>query len=138
LAKKQYKRRMTLFGTISVIVILIFIYNLFSYISLINKLDKEQKDLENKLVELRKDISDKKEEIEKLKNPIYLAKYARENFLYSKDGEYIIRIDEQERKIDEIEEKTEYRQKVIMVLSISLILIVLVYMILKIRKRSLE
>ena len=32
-------------------------------------------------------------EIQKLRDPEYLARYAREHFLYSKDGEYIIRLE---------------------------------------------
>ena len=31
-------------------------------------------------------------DVEKLKNPEYVARYLREKFLYSKEGEYIIRI----------------------------------------------
>ena len=31
-------------------------------------------------------------EVEKLKDPDYVARYAREQFLYSKDGEFNIRI----------------------------------------------
>ena len=33
-----------------------------------------------------------KVEVNKLKNPEYVAKYAREKFLYSKDNEYVIKI----------------------------------------------
>lgn len=135
---KQYKRRLTVFGTVSVLVILLFIYNLFSYINLVNNLEKEEKDLQNKLVQLQKENVDLKDEIEKLKNPDYLAGYAREKFNYSKDGELIIRIDENNNPIVEIDSPSvEYRQKIMILLATTLFIIVIVYIILK-RKRSLE
>ena len=40
-------------------------------------------------------------EIQKLKDPDYLARYARENYLYSKDGEYIIKIEEKDKETKE-------------------------------------
>lgn len=136
---KHCKRRLTVFGTISIIVIILFVYNLFSYITLINKLENEQKELENKLVELQRDIANKKEEIEKLKNPEYLAKYARENFLYSKEGEYIIRIDENDKLVVEMDTKeVENKQKIVMVLLVITLSVLFIYIFIKIRKRSLK
>jgi cell division protein FtsB len=35
-----------------------------------------------------------KEEINRLQDPEYMAKYAREKYLYSKNGEIIIKIEE--------------------------------------------
>ena len=35
-----------------------------------------------------------KEEINKLQDPEYMAKYAREKYLYSKDDEIVIKIEE--------------------------------------------
>ena len=53
---------------------------------------KEKKELENKYAALveKKDLLEK--EVSKLQDPDYIAKYAREKYLYSKDGEYIIKI----------------------------------------------
>ena len=45
----------------------------------------EKKELSSKLVSL-------KEEEEKLQDPEYVAKYAREKFLYSGKNEYIVKI----------------------------------------------
>ena len=50
-------------------------------------LNKKDEALKEKKKELQADI-------EKLENPDYIAKYAREKYLYSKDGEMIIRITE--------------------------------------------
>ena len=52
-----------------------------------NKLKDEQLALEEEHKELEKDIK-------KLNDPDYITKYVREKYLYSKDGEIILRIDE--------------------------------------------
>ena len=80
-----------------------------------------------------------KREIEKLKNPEYLAKYARENFLYSKEGEYIIRIDENDKLVVEMDTKeVENKQKIVMVLLVITLSVLFIYIFIKIRKRSLK
>ena len=135
---KQYRRRLTVFGGVSCVVILLFLYHLISYISLVNSLTKEQQELQNKLEELRRDNVVLKEEIEKLKNPDYLAKYARENFLYSRDGEYIIRIDENDNIVVEMnEDELKYRQVMVIILGV-LVISLIIYLAIRIRKRSLK
>ena len=56
----------------------------------------EKKRLEEELVELENEEDNLKIQIEMLKDEDYLAKYARENYLYSKDGEIVLKIDEDE------------------------------------------
>ena len=53
---------------------------------------KEKKDLETKYANLVEEEKLLKKEVNKLQDPDYIAKYAREKYLYSKDGEYIIKI----------------------------------------------
>ncbi len=67
--------------------IIFYGYNL---IALTNKQHKLSNDLNN----LRIEEDYLKNEIQKLKNPDYLARYARKNFLYSKDGEYVIKLND--------------------------------------------
>lgn len=55
---------------------------------------KEKKDLDQKLVELKSQEKELKVDVEKMQDPEYIARYLREKYLYSKDGEYIIRIPE--------------------------------------------
>ena len=55
---------------------------------------KEKKDLNQKLVELKSQEKELKVDVEKMQDPEYIARYLREKYLYSKDGEYIIRIPE--------------------------------------------
>ena len=136
---KHYRRRLTVFGTISVLVIIVFLYNLISYIKLVNNLENEQINLQNKLVQLQKDNYNLKEEIEKLKNPEYLAKYARENFLYSKEGEYIIRIDDNNKITLELnEDNVKYRKTIIIILASSIFILLIIFIIIRKNKRSLD
>jgi len=130
---KQSKRRLAFFGTASCLIIVCFIYTLISYIYQINNLEKQEIYLQNKLVELKNSNTDLKNEIEKLKDPEYLARYARENFLYSKDGEYIIKIDENDNLVLEMNtKKIDTSKKILTILSI-LIFIIIIYIFVKIR-----
>lgn len=61
-------------------------------------LQKEEKLLNNQLNTLKYDEKLLKVEIEKLKDPEYLARYARENYLYSKNGEIVIKVQKEETK----------------------------------------
>ena len=56
------------------------------------ELKKEQKELSGTLVRLKEEEETLKSEVNKLQDPDYIAKYAREKFMYSGEGEYIIRI----------------------------------------------
>ena len=89
---KQTKRRLAILGPISLVIIVYFLINLATYSYKLITLSREEKKLKDKLVSLQAEESNLKVEIQKLKDPDYLARYARENYLYSKDGEYIINI----------------------------------------------
>lgn len=93
MVSKGSKRRLMLLGTMSLVAIIYFGYVLVSYTTNIIKLSNEEKQLETHLLNLREEEDNLKTEIIKLNDPDYVARYARENFLYSRDGEYIIRID---------------------------------------------
>ena len=67
-------------------------YNFFSKIDKILEIREEKQLLENKLVGLQNEQNELKSDIKKLEDPEYVARYAREKYMYSKDGEIIIRI----------------------------------------------
>lgn len=100
--KKASGNRLIVFGTISIFIIFSFVFSLFSYIIEVKNLNLEQAKLENDLLLLKEEESNLKNEIEKLKNPDYLARFARENYMYSKDGEYIIKVSGKDEIKDEI------------------------------------
>ena len=90
---KKDKRRITLLFMIMIPLLVLFVSRMFSYWSVIYSNVKEKKELELKYKEIleREDLL--KSEISKLEDEEYVARYAREKFLYSKDGEIIIKLD---------------------------------------------
>ncbi len=54
---------------------------------------KEKKQLITELENLQEEEKILSDDVEKLKNPEYAARYAREKYLYSKNGEKILKID---------------------------------------------
>lgn len=69
-------------------------YNLFSNLIKIDKMKKEKLLLNKKYDNLAEEKENLEIDILKLKDPDYIAKYVREKYFYSKDGELILRIDE--------------------------------------------
>lgn len=92
--KKPKKKvlRFIFFGVASCAFIVYFL-GLVANVSfeILNKY-KEKALLEEELLSLKEEEQELTVDVEKLKDPEYVAKYLREKFLYSKDGEYIIKI----------------------------------------------
>lgn len=53
---------------------------------------QEKKVLTDELSELQKEEKVLRANVDKLKDPDYIARYAREKYLYTKDGEYVIKL----------------------------------------------
>lgn len=104
---KASKHRLMIFGTLSIILMGYFFVTLITYTININQLKKDQRNLENELVSLKDNAEDLSTTIQKLKDPDYVARYARENYLYSASGEYIIKIEKKEKE----DIKTEKNRK---------------------------
>ena len=92
-ATKKDKRRITVLIIVFVPLLGLFISNMFSYWSTIYSNIKEKKELEKAYKERLEEEELLKSEINKLQDEEYIARYAREKYLYSKDGELIIKID---------------------------------------------
>lgn len=101
---KASKKRLAVFGTISVIIIFYFLFVLSYYVYKIIELNEEKKTLEKNYISLKTEEKELRNEIEKLQDSDYIARYARENYSYSKDGEYIIKLSEEEQKEDDIKD----------------------------------
>ena len=68
--------------------------SIFSYATQIIRTKQEIKELNIAYTESLEQEDILNDEINKLKDPEYLAKYAREKYLYSKDDEIIIKIED--------------------------------------------
>mgnify|MGYP000384151550 FL=1 len=95
--KKKIKKkatRLATFGVLSIVLIIIISLTLFSvFLDIIDKY-KEKNKLNQELMALKEKESELKTNVKKLEDPKYLARYAREKYFYSKDGELILRIPE--------------------------------------------
>lgn len=96
--KVRYNGKFLLICFIFVIIIIYLGYGLFSSLESINTINQEKKELELKIVDLQEEEKKLEADIQKLQDPTYIARYAREKYLYSKDGELIIRFSEEEEK----------------------------------------
>lgn len=69
-------------------------YNCLNNILKIQAMNREKKHLEKELITLQEEKESLETDILKLEDPDYIAKYVREKYFYSKDGEVILRLDE--------------------------------------------
>ena len=93
--KKQIKKsakRIVVFGLTALITIILVLFSVAKVIVQIFDKYQEADELEQKLADLKVEEENLNDEILKLQDPEYLARYAREKYFYSKDGELIIRI----------------------------------------------
>ena len=95
---KASKNRLLIFGSLSLFIICYFIFTIVMYIYNIGSLNIRKDVLNNNLTELKREEKILTNEIEKLQDPAYIAKYAREHYSYSKNGEYIIKINDKEKE----------------------------------------
>ena len=100
MAKRKVKkkaRRIVTFGLISIALIVFIAITLGRvFFDIVDKY-KEKKELENQLIALQEKEKELENDVNKLEDPEYLARYAREKYFYSKDGELILRIPEDEK-----------------------------------------
>lgn len=85
---------MLLFGVSSIAIIVATTFTIGRYWVEIYDKYQENKNLEKELLELKDKEAKLRLDAERLQDPDYIARYAREKYLYSKDGEYIIKIPE--------------------------------------------
>ena len=99
---KASKRRLMIFGILSIMAIVYFFVTLFGYTYSYISLKKEENNLKSQLVSLQDKKANLKIEIQKLNDPEYVARYAKENYLYSADGQYVLKIDTTEDTEDNV------------------------------------
>lgn len=89
---KQSKRRLFLLTVLLAAVTTLLVTSVFQDWVQIFKNKEEEKALSVKLQTLFEEEKSLNAEVTKLQDPEYVARYAREKYLYSKPGEIIIRI----------------------------------------------
>ena len=94
-AKTKRRRRILFLGLSSVIVIFVTTFTIGKYwIEIYDKYQEKEK-LEKELISLKNKEKKLKVDANKLQDPDYIARYAREKYFYSKDGEFILKIPEE-------------------------------------------
>jgi cell division protein DivIC len=88
------KRRLFLMLTLTVAVLIAFSFNVWKLFSQVVAKNSEAIALRNEIKHLEDEEDYLNVEVEKLNDPDYVARYAREKYLYSKDGEFTIRLPE--------------------------------------------
>ena len=114
-----FLRPICLFGIF--LVVAFFTINMYD----IYKLNKEKQKKEEEYVELQEESEYLKNEIVKLRDPEYLAKFARENYSYSKDGEIVIQMEEKE--VEEKVDKDDFVERNTEIIYMSAGVVVLVF-----------
>ena len=90
--KVKSRRRVLVLGFLSVMIIFVMTFTIGKYwIEIFDKY-QEKKVLDEELTQLKEKEEELKVDANKLQNPDYIARYAREKYLYSKEGEYILQI----------------------------------------------
>ncbi len=95
--KKKLKPRSSaiVFGLGSILTIVLMTFTIGKYWVEIFDKYQEKQDLEKELTRLKEKEEELQVDVEKLQNPDYVARYAREKYLYSKDGEIVLQIPEE-------------------------------------------
>jgi len=91
---KKDKRRLILISTILISLMITLVSSVFNDWMQILDNKKQVSVLSEKYILLMDEETALKSEVTKLQNPEYVARYARETYLYSKPNEIIIKTDE--------------------------------------------
>ncbi len=92
--KQKYytKKKIIIYAIFSIAAIIFTTFTTGKYwVEIIDKYQEKQ-ELEKKLVKLKEKAEELQVDADKLQNSDYIARYAREKYNYSKEGEFILRI----------------------------------------------
>ncbi len=129
---KNTKRRLLVFGTISVFIIGYFVVSCSYYVYKIHSLNKELKDLQEEYTNLQENEEELKTDIDKLQDPDYLARFARENYHYTKKDELVIqRNGEENQTKPKKEEKFSIDPDVVIYLSSGVLGAIILYVLIR-------
>ena len=95
--RKKDKKRIILLFFVLILFIVILISTVFNDVVQIYNNKKQTEDLDAYYNLLLEEEASLNSEVVKLQDPEYIARYAREKYLYTKDGEKILTIIEPEK-----------------------------------------
>ena len=93
-SKLKKTRRFLFLGIGSIIIILVTVFTIGKYWVEIFDKYREKKQLEEELSYLKEKEDELKLDADKLQDPDYVARYAREKYFYSKENEIILRMED--------------------------------------------
>lgn len=94
LKKKAFKRFLLLLPC-TVVLLVVLVVSIGKYwVDIVNKY-QENESLQQELIKLKEKELELAVDVQKLEDPEYIARYAREKYLFSKDGEVILKIPEE-------------------------------------------
>lgn len=125
---KGVKHRLSILFPLFIFILICCVWTIGTYSYNIYSLKKEEAILKEKLEDLTSEEEELSDEIIKLKDPDYIAKYARENYFYTKKGEYVIKINEIEKEKEEV--IRENTNKTYYLIGIGLLLLIILMFIL--------
>ncbi len=96
-SRKQYRKRIVFLFFVLVMFIVILISTILNDAVQLYNNKKQTEELTAYYNELLEEETSLNSEVVKLQDPEYIARYAREKYLYTKDGEKILTIVEPER-----------------------------------------
>ncbi len=96
--KAKMKCRLCLFIPICCVVLITVFVSVGSYWLQIVEKYQEKQQLEEEIISLKEKEEQLKVDVERLEDPDYVARYAREKYMYSKEGEIILRLPEGEEE----------------------------------------
>ena len=89
---RKFRTRMVLFVPVCLSLIVILVVTIGKYwIDIVNKYQENER-LSKELVTLKEKELELKIDVEKLQDPEYLERYAREKYLFTKDGEIVLKL----------------------------------------------
>lgn len=133
---KQIKRRLVITVPVTLLIMIFSLYTAIIEFSKVKSYKDENKKLIEQLEELKKEAENLNIEITKLSSPDYIARYAREKYLYSKDGEKVVIVDviKKENKVEENDETLDSLKY--MTIGTGIILVIVVIGIIKMKDKK--
>ncbi len=98
--KKKKKLGPIILLCLSFAIIIFTTFTIFRYWTIIYSKYQEKGELKKELASLKDKEEELESDVNKLQDSDYIARYAREKYYYSKDGEYILKIPDDEDESD--------------------------------------